>query len=312
YQIRKSWKDYPSLRERDEFDFEESGDWHHAYFYEAENPKGLILLAHGYSSLSDGHEASLADYFLRDGWSILQIDLTASGKDDDDQVGGFHVGANDIAETIRYLGKESRFASYRDSFCLLGFSWGAYAVSAALSHSFDIVPKAVASFAGFNSPAEEMLAMAKEYVGGLADFVRPSFELSLSENFGQEAFLSAVSGFNHSPDCKVILVQGRDDKRVPVDSASIWHFADTIENPMRLIRYQDALLPRDHASVFYSDEAFEYYANEAEKDYSELLKKYGGKAAIPKEELNRIKEKSSIVDEELLSFVSGQFASAIA
>ncbi len=312
YQVRKCWRDYPALAEREEIDFKESGDKHHGYFYEAENPKGLILLAHGYGSLSDGHEAALADYFLRDSWSVFQVDLTASGKDDDEQTGGMECGPDDVAETVRYLQKEERFSIYRESLFLMGYSWGGYSVGAALTKDFRFSPKAVASFAGFNSTVGEMLALAKKHVGGLADFLTPFFKIGMLESRGDRCFRSAVSGFNHYPECKAILIQGEKDDTVPADSAAIWHYADKIENPSRVIRYGDGLLKRDHYSLWYTDEAYEYYANEAKDEFSALLKEYGSREAIPQERIAAMKEKSSAIDEGMLRSISEQFALAVA
>ena len=312
YQVRKSWRDYPALANREEIDFVESGDKHHGYFYEAENPKGMILLVHGYGSLSDGHEAALADYFRRDSWSVFQVDLTASGKDEDPATGGMECGPGDVAETIRYLQKEPRFSIYRESLCLMGYSWGGYSVGTALTRDFEYAPKAVASFAGFNSTVTEMLALAKKHVGGLADFLTPFFKIGMQQSRGDKCFASAVSGFNHYPDCKVILVQGEKDDTVPADSAAIWNYADQIENPSRLLRYSNGLINRDHYSIWYSDEAYEYYAKDAEKEYSSLVAEYGSRSAIPEEKIQAMKDKSSALNEEMLQTISAQFVLAVA
>ena len=312
YQVRKNWRDYPSLANREEIDFWEGGDKHHGYFYEADSPKGLILLVHGYGSLSDGHEAALADYFYRDSWRVFQVDLTASGTDEDKRTEGLECGPGDVAETIRYLQKEERFSIYRESLCLMGYSWGGYSVGAALTRDFEYAPKAVVSFAGFNSTVGEMLALAKKHVGGFADFLTPFFKIGMLQNRGDQCFASAASGFNHYPDCKVILVQGEQDDTVPADSAAIWNYADKIENPSRLIRYSDGLIQRDHYSIWYSDEAYEYYANEARSEYSSLLAEYGSRSAIPEEKIQAMKQKSSVVDEEMLHTISEQFVLAVA
>ena len=312
YKIRKSYQDYPSLKNREEIDFKQGGDSHHAYFYEAESPKGMILLAHGYGSLSDGQEASLADYFLRDHWSVFQIDLTASGKDDDSSSKGFVEGPGDISETIHYIESQERFAQYSDSLCLMGYSWGAYSVAASLSEDYRFSPKAMASFSGFDSPAGEMFGLARHYVGFLADIVKPLFDLGMYQSRGSKSFRRAVNGINHAENCKVMLVQGEKDETVFPDSTSIWHFADEIQNKERLTLYGDALLPRDHTSIWYSDEAYEYYSSKALADYQKLISDYGSEKDIPEEEIAYIKEKASTVDESLLSSISSMFELAVA
>ncbi|MBP5216519.1 MAG: hypothetical protein J6038_01635, partial [Bacilli bacterium] len=114
------------------------------------------------------------------------------------------------------------------------------------------------------------------------------------------------------PDCKVILVQGEKDDTVPADSAAIWNYADQIENPSRLLRYNNGLINRDHYSIWYSDEAYEYYAKDAEKEYSSLLAEYGSRSAIPEEKIQAMKDKSSALNEEMLQTISAQFVLAVA
>ncbi len=312
FKIRKTYKDFPALANRDEFDFVENDDKHHAYFYEAMNPKGLILLAHGYGSLADGQEASLADYFLQDDWSVFQIDLTSSGRDDEEVVGGFDAGVGDIEDTIRYLQKQARYAQYKDKLCLLGYSWGAYSVSAALAEDYEITPKAVVSLSGFMSPEIEMLSQAKNAVGGIADFIKPMFDLNLMTLRGPRSFLTAVEGYNHAPNCKVMLVQGAKDPSVLSDSGAIWHFADQIEHPERLEKYRGALLERDHRSIWYQDQVGPYYDVEGPKEYQALADQYGSEDAIPEDKIRLIKEKASALDLDLLGAISSFYGEAVA
>ena len=308
YYLYKNRFDYPLLSSPKIYEFKSGKNILKANYFEGSND-GLIIVAHGLSSLSDGQISSVSNYFINKGWNIFSIDLTASGNSEGNNIGGLDQGAKDIKNALSFISKNPELSIYKDRIAMIGHSWGAYSVSAALN--FNQSPKAVCSLAGFASPDLEMVDFARRYLGGLSDISKPFMDNALYQLRGKDGFLSAVDGYNKAENTSIILVQGKEDKTVSPDYSSIYAHHKEIKNKSRLTIYGDGLINRDHNNVFYDEESYEYNVKEASKRFKELAKQYGKWDNIPSELIEELKSKTSKLDEAMFDKINLIFKEAV-
>jgi pimeloyl-ACP methyl ester carboxylesterase len=218
YKFRSS---FPSLANRTEYTLTSDGNKLKAYSYQAMNNNGgLVLIAHGMGSMSDGKESGFADYFLSANFDVLQLDLTASGNSE----GSSHYLDQSVDDVLAGLKLIHETAGLKEKkIFLLGYSWGAYGCLASLH--YDQSPVAVTSLAGFASPDKEMIQYASRYMGmGLAKATKAFMDTALYEQRGSEGFLSAIKAINESK-ASIYLAQGGMDKSVSYDYSGA--YADT-------------------------------------------------------------------------------------
>lgn len=251
--IYKFRSDYSSLASRSEYTISSDGNALTAYSYEATaNNGGLVLIAHGMGSCSDGKESGFADYFLSEHFDVLQLDLTASGNSG----GSAHYldqSADDVTAALSFI---HQTAGLKDKkIFLLGYSWGAYGCLASLH--YDQTPKAVASLSGFVSPDKEMIQYASRYMGmALAKGTKAYMDGALYDQRGNKGFLSAIQGINES-NAAVYLAQGGSDRTVSYDYSAAYAERNGIKDQTRLTL--DFKKEATHEMVFLSDAAVAYH-----------------------------------------------------
>ncbi len=212
-QVLTSREDYPLLSSREEVSFPSGSNALKGSLYSVASSKGTLVCVHGINGNRDDNTSSLQNYFLSSSYNVFSFDLTASGESEGSGVPGLSQSAIDVQASLAYLSTREDIDNGRVG--LLGFSWGAYGVAASMALDLAVTPKAVISFSGFVSPLEEMMFMARGYVGVLADITRPQMEWSMATRAGSNWNLSALEGMSKHPEASWMLVQGEDDDIVP-------------------------------------------------------------------------------------------------
>lgn len=208
---------YPALNSREDVTFASGNEILAGSLYKG-GDKGLVLFAHGLGGNRDDQTSGVQSYFVERGYSLFSFDLTASGASSGKGIHGLHQSAYDVKAALDYLSQREDVDL--DNLAFMGFSWGAYGIAASLNFDLPAYPKALVSFAGFDYPESEMVAMARRYVGSLADFSKWQFDWALSARVGGEnAYLSACKGIKAHPEVSLSLVQGDEDETVPLDAS---------------------------------------------------------------------------------------------
>ncbi len=206
-------KDYPLLNSREEVSFLSGENTLKGHIYFAPFPKGTILFAHGIYGHRDDNMASMQEYFLSRGYSVFALDMTASSTSEGKGIPGLHQSRLDVEAALAYLSTRSDID--KDRVGLVGYSWGAYGVSSVMSSSLPLIPKAVISFAAFDSPMEEMMFMAKSHAGDILELTRPQLEWAMATRGGPTWNARAILGMEKRPEARWFLIQGDEDATVP-------------------------------------------------------------------------------------------------
>lgn len=308
--LYKNAADYPSLNNYENIQFSSGDNTLQAYLFEDDDPRGVLVMAHGMGSMALGREAALADYFLSNDWDVFAFDLTASGKSEGNGAGGLDQSAADVVAALKCVHASSQMEGL--DICLLGYSWGGYGVCAALKD--DASPKAVASFSGFYSPSAEMIVKAEGVMGVLAPLSISVMDAGLYLNRGSKGFYSALDALNLRTETSVYLVQGGQDASV-TPFASLYGKKDQISNPSRL---KSSYFPeRSHGNIFYSDDANAYYENTITPLLDSLFLDYSSWDKVPQTRRDELEgqidlDRSSALDVDTLAAIEKTFEAAIA
>ena len=246
-------EEYPSLADSEHLYFkrtEPKGDdiELHAYLHKGDEDHGLVIFAHGIESSSNGDLLPVQSYFADQGYSVMAVDLTASGASEGEGINGLHIGAYDVAAAVDAI-KDSKIGNGK--IFGIGHSWGAYSVAAAtgLRDSFD----GVVTFAAFDRPDETMVQYAKRSVGSfLVTMSKPIFALTLNIRSKGKEKLSAVKSLNgsHTP---CLCIQGSDDESIPAKSVSLYSKREKVESLEPVLRSG-----RGHNDLWWSSDTVVY------------------------------------------------------
>lgn len=269
--------DYP----REEAEFQSGKNTLKGFIYGAENDKGLLVFAHGIGS---GHEHYMKNiiWFVDNGWRVFSYDATGSGYSEGDGTRGLQQSALDLDAALTFAENDSRLNSL--PVCLMGHSWGGYAVSAVLNFDHEIA--AVASVSGYNEPLEMTLEEAGKMMGGFRYAMIPFIWTYNTALFGKNAGMTAVDGINKS-NVPILIIHGTDDQKISYNGSSIISKRDKITNPNAEFLTLDGT---GHSNMFLTDKALEYIA-EFNADYKRLYDSYNGE--IPNAEREKIYAESN-------------------
>lgn len=289
--------DFPSLSFRKEVAFPSGGNSLKGYFYQAEEAKGTFLFAHGLHGHSDDATAMVQDWIYRQGFSVFAIDLTASGGSEGEGISSLAQGAYDVKAALEYLFAQTDFFAPMGNLYLCGYSWGAYSAAASLNFDYPFKISGVLCFSGFETPEGEMIALARNYVGFLADMNALTLDWGMATRVGEDRFLSASQGILSS-GAKAYLVHGGEDSTVPL-GASVYQCLDEGEKVKKKIKEGFGhVRPWVEASSRKKSEDLEKRC--AEQGLEEYGKALSGRE---KEEANRIDEETM---REAISFLAGE------
>lgn len=119
-------------------------------YYRDTEPKGAIVIAHGFGGGGHNSYMDIADYFTSCGYVVFAYDATGNDKSGGEAVGGMPQGVIDLDYALRFVKSTDEFAEL--PIMLWGHSWGAYSVGSVLKYHPDV--KAVIMAAGFDSSAD--------------------------------------------------------------------------------------------------------------------------------------------------------------
>ena len=306
YSYQKVQRDYPLMAPREKLTFSCGKETLQGYFYEVENPHGVVISSHGVNSQADGNNAQYQNYFIEKGWDVFSFDSTGCGLSSGKGMKTLYESRYCVKSAIEFVQNYSKTQGL--SICLVGHSWGAYGVVTA---SGDLPVSAVCSFSGYDKPSEMMYSFAASYVSPALIVTKPALDFSLSLLQGQNAFTSASGVIKKSSQTKYVIVQGDKDETVPLNKYSIY---DNIVNK-KLDNVTCYLLEGfGHITPWKSKDANDYCNNVIKPQLDELNEKYNN--YIPSSERNKFlstvdKEKSSALNYELLDSINNIFLKSI-
>lgn len=259
-----SHDDFPRLRNYRTFRFYSGKNALNGYYYECADPKGLILYVHGIGGNAFDWYSIGQNEWLRRGYNVFAIELTASGYSQGLGIPGLHQSALDVAAAVNFI-KSNRELSGFPLF-LFGHSWGGYGVSASLHFVSNV--NAVAELSGFSTPLEEMIALPEAKLQGLSLGDSKPIEDALSARGGQYCNLSAVEAIKTS-SVPVFAAHGGMDSTVPYKESSILNQVSNMANVTPMY-----LSDNDHVNIFLSKLACAYRAK-AMDETSKWQQQYG-------------------------------------
>lgn len=294
--------DFPSLQNRKILSIPSSRNNLCGYLYEVPKPKGLIIYVHGIGSLADDWYAIGQDYFVKNGYNVLAIDLTSCGRSEGNCIKSLSQSALDVKNTVKFVKNNSDLRGF--PLFLFGHSWGGYGVCGALNF---VEVDGVVSMSGFSSPLDEMLGIPLSYIDeGLYSmyngkiFSKEEIVEALEQRMPEYSNLSAIDGINKAEETPIMIIQGGQDKIVSADITSIYAKRDEITNPNVVYRYYSE---EDHLNIFRSEESKRYIASISGYK-SELEKKYGkSRLKLPPEVEEECK---TLFDKRLTSVINSE------
>ena len=217
------------------------------YVYGENNTKGLLVFAHGINS---GHESYMKEivWMVDHGWRVFAYDATGSCTSEGNGTTGLIQSALDLHAALTYVEKDETLNKL--PVCLMGHSWGGYAVAAGLY--FDHNVKASASIAGYSDAIQMMMRFAGATMGKATVLLLPFAYIEHRILFGKYATLTAVDGINRE-NIPVMLIHGTADELVRYDITGIVAHKDEITNPNVVIYPMSGEGQNDHMSIFHGE-----------------------------------------------------------
>ena len=249
-----------------------------AYYYPAEDSRGLAVLAHGFHAGADDY-LPLIEAVVKGGYSVLTYDVTGVYSSEGDSVVGMCQSLYDLDNVLNFARDDMRFGPMPKF--VIGHSWGGYAAASVLALHSEV--RGAALIAPMNSGADVMLEKAQQYAGDAVLASKPIFDVYHRILFGDYMEYNAVVGIN-STNAYILIAQGVDDTVITPDGQSITAHLDELTNP-NVSLYWGSGMNGSHTGIWHSVEA-ELYKQSIENQIKDLEKK-----------LDR-----SLTDEELCDF----------
>lgn len=222
------------------------------YFYEGIEPRGLVVIAHGFGAGGHRNYMHVANYFASNGYVVFGYDATGNDESEGDAVGGLPQGLIDLDYALRFVKSEADFAGL--PIMLWGHSWGGYSVGSVLALHPDV--KAAVVVAGFNASLDMLESEGRKIAGSAANLALSLLEGHEAERFGDYAAMSVLEGVA-ATDARVMFIHSADDDLIPIE-ISFDRFQQAFGDSDRcvFIRYED----RGHGHV-YCDPARQTYVD---------------------------------------------------
>ena len=238
------------------------------YVYGEENTKGLIVFAHG---IGAGHETYIKEllWMVDHGWRVLAYDATGSCTSEGDGTGGLVQSALDLHAALTWVEHEPTLSHL--PVCLMGHSWGGYAVTAGLWFGHDV--KASVSLAGYADPLRMIAEFARLYMGRAVLVFLPFVRIWLWMRHGRLGSLTAVKGIDKG-EVPVLLVHGTADEVVTADRVSIAREAGHLKNPNVRVLWMDAEGQNAHGSILRHKDSISYI-EEVDREIKQIKREYG-------------------------------------
>ena len=216
------------------------------YYTDDANPKGLVILSHGFGGGGQNGYLDVSYYFVQHGYEVFAYDM--AGNDESGGLAcGLEQGVIDLNGAIAYAKAQFSLPTV-----LWGHSAGGYASLCALAYNNNI--SAVASVASFHCPSDMIEIRGVEYGGTLSKVLLPYVRSVQSIKFGKYANLCGIAAAKGST-AGVFIAQGTADETVPARYGYQAYFNEFSDNPrFRFFQTEG----RGHTDILYSIEGWAY------------------------------------------------------
>lgn len=243
-----------SFLPRKELTFISKGERLEAYYYEADNPKGLVVLVHGFHSGSDDY-LPITMYLVKNGYNVFSYDGCGTYGSTGDSLKGFSQGLVDLDYALKFI-KNNKFLKKQKLF-LLGHSCGGFAVNAVLN-IYKKGISGVASIAAVNNCYKLLIDKGDEYAGEIASTGFPADFLDSHQKkiFGKYIKYTALDGVN-SVNVPIFIAHGDSDETISYELQSLISHKDEIINP-NVIYLTTTGNQGGHTSIWHSKRSNDY------------------------------------------------------
>ena len=199
--------------------------------YPQEEPKGRIIMFHGYRSIAENDFACAMDFYYSRGYELVLIDQRASGKSSGSWIGFGVLERYDCLAWIRYLNAEYQpLPTF-----LSGISMGCTTVLMALGLEMPSNVKGVVADCGFTSPKEIIRHVMRRnlHLGtGLLMLLMSLFtKLFAGYSYDEYSTVEALKD-NKIP---ILFIHGKEDRYVPHEMTLKNYEACTAEKELLLV-----------------------------------------------------------------------------
>lgn len=257
-------EDFPELkRERHLFTSNKGQELvGYKYYYNDNNIKGIIIMAHGLGGGGHNSYIDCANYFAKNGYYVFAYDATGNDESGGNSVNGLPQGVIDLNYAISFVEKQEEFKNL--PIMLFGHSWGGYSVTSVLNYHPEI--KAVVSLSGFNKSSDLIESQGEILVGGFVKILMPYINIYEKIKFGEYATITSMSGFEKS-NAEIMIIHSEDDDVVPKKYGyDIYYEQFSNSSRFKFILYQD----KGHNQIYYSNSAITYM-NEINKEFKKYF-----------------------------------------
>ncbi len=228
--------------------------------YPLEDPKGRIIMFHGYRSIAEVDFSCAMDYYYSQGYELVLVDQRASGKSTGTWIGFGVLERYDCLSWIRYLNAEYQpLPTF-----LSGISMGCTTVLMALGLELPSNVKGVIADCGFTSPKEIIRHVMGRKLHLPASILMPPMSLFTKifagYSYNEYSTLEALKN-NRIP---ILFIHGKEDHYVPHEMTLQNYEACTSEKQLLLVE------GAGHGTSYLQDKP------RVEKALAEFFQKYNG------------------------------------
>lgn len=244
-------------------------------------PKGLIVLAHGFGGGGHCSYMDVADYFASNGYNVFAYDATGNDESEGESVKGLPQGVIDLDYALNYIKADEELSDL--PLMLWGHSWGGYSVCSVSKLHPEI--EGIISVAGFNSSLDMIENVGRGMAGDAIDYAMPLFEDLEKDKFGDFATMTALEGLERST-ADVLIYHSADDDTIPIELSYDKYYEKFADNErFTFVRFED----RGHNYIFNSAESLEY-REKVNADYKKYVESIGEENVTPEIRLDFIKK----------------------
>lgn len=219
------------------------------YMYASgEDPRGIIVLAHGFGGGGHNSYMDCANYFAHHGYWVFAYDATGNDESQGEGVGGLPQGVIDLDHAVTFVEESGNFPDL--PIVLFGHSWGGYSVCSVLTYHPEV--KAVIACSGFNASAGLFESEGKKQAGAGIYLMMPFVKLHEWLKYSGYASNTAMDGFSKS-DAAVMIVHSFDDEVVPTGYGYDIYYEKYKDDPRFLF-------------IHFEDKGHSYFNNETYSD----------------------------------------------
>ncbi|MBR5513209.1 MAG: alpha/beta fold hydrolase [Ruminococcus sp.] len=244
-------------------------------------PKGLIVLAHGFGGGGHCSYMDVADYFASNGYNVFAYDATGNDESEGESVKGLPQGVIDLDYALNYIKADEELSDL--PLMLWGHSWGGYSACSVSKLHPEI--EGIISVAGFNSSLDMIENVGRDMAGDAIDYAMPIFEDLEKDKFGDFATMNVLESLERAT-ADVLIYHSADDDVIPIELSYDKYYEKFADNErFTFVRFED----RGHNYIFNSAESLEY-REKVNADYKKYVESIGEENVTPEIRLDFIKK----------------------